>query len=108
MIWRLRSDEPSLSSTNEKSFESRRVRTQPWTWIASIGASPCKAVLIGVGEFIVIQIDRDAPRLQQTGRTCIYIPSAFRRCGMRRLLNSTESPAVKWDHSGQSKSESSG
>ncbi len=35
---------------NEKSFESRRVRTQPWSFIASIGAVLCKASLIGVGE----------------------------------------------------------
>src|SRR5438477_12622251 len=50
MICRLRRLEPSFSSTNEKSLESRRVRTQPCTRIESIGAVLCKASLIGVGE----------------------------------------------------------
>jgi hypothetical protein len=39
---------------NEKSLESRRVRTQPCTSIESIGAVLCKASLIGVGEGCVI------------------------------------------------------
>ena len=50
MTWRLRRQEPSFSSMNEKSFESRRVRTQPCTSIKSIDAVPCKASLIAVGE----------------------------------------------------------
>ena len=37
-----------------------------------------------------------------------YIWSAERRCGIRRLVNSTESPAERCDHSGQLKLESSG
>src|SRR3954464_16062089 len=49
MIWRLRRHEPSFSSMNEKSFESRRVRTQPWTWTPEIGASLARAALTEVG-----------------------------------------------------------
>src|SRR2546423_1168392 len=49
MIWRLRRQEPSFSSRNEKSFESRRVRTQPWTWTPEIGAVVSKAALMDVG-----------------------------------------------------------
>src|SRR6266550_1870885 len=37
-----------------------------------------------------------------------YMFSASRRCETRRLLNSTESPADKCDHSGQSNPERSG
>src|ERR1051325_53207 len=54
MIWRLRNDEPSFSSMNEKSFESRRVRTQPWTLISSRGAALCNTSLICAGESSVI------------------------------------------------------
>src|SRR6266850_3309742 len=68
MIWRLRSDEPSFSSINEKSFESRRVRTQPWTWIESIGAALCNASLIAVGESWAIlrasNVQRSTPNVQ--------------------------------------------
>src|SRR5687768_12566248 len=45
MIWRLRRHEPSFSSMNEKSFESRRVRTQPWTWTPGMGPALPKAAL---------------------------------------------------------------
>src|SRR5437868_9378122 len=49
------SEEPSLSSMNEKAFESRRVRTHPWRWMASIGPAALRASLtrvrgIGGGE----------------------------------------------------------
>ncbi len=37
-----------------------------------------------------------------------FICRAARKCGTRRLLNSTESPADKCDHSGQSKLARSG
>ena len=37
-----------------------------------------------------------------------HMPSAARRCGTSRLLNSTESPADRCDHSGQLKPASSG
>jgi hypothetical protein len=50
MTWRLRRDDPSFSSINEKSFESRRVRTHPCTKIAEIGALLPKAVFIELGE----------------------------------------------------------
>ncbi len=39
---------------NEKSFESRRVRTHPWTRSESIGAALCSASLIEVGASCVI------------------------------------------------------
>jgi hypothetical protein len=39
---------------NEKSFESRRVRTHPWTRSESIGAALCSAFLIEVGASCVI------------------------------------------------------
>src|ERR1041385_6153546 len=45
----LRNDEPSFSSMNEKSFESRRVRSQPCTCTASIGPSLCNACLTEMG-----------------------------------------------------------
>src|SRR5438874_12512935 len=58
MIWRLRRQEPSFSSMNEKSFESRRVRTQPWTWIGAIGAALCSAalteVVAGIGGSLLV------------------------------------------------------
>src|SRR5215470_11346093 len=54
MICKLRRLDPSLTSMNEKSFESRRVRTQPWTRIAPMGAVLCSASLIGVGEGCVM------------------------------------------------------
>jgi hypothetical protein len=34
---------------NEKSFESRRVRTQPWTWMLAIGPADSSAALMEVG-----------------------------------------------------------
>src|SRR6476659_1270662 len=49
MIWRLRRHEPSFSSMNEKSFESRRVRTQPWTCTPEIGALLASAALTEIG-----------------------------------------------------------
>jgi len=67
MTWRLRRHDPSFSSINEKSFESRRVRTHPCTKIAEIGALLCKAFLIEVGESVtesvIIQIRK--PGIQQ-------------------------------------------
>src|SRR5205807_8583098 len=53
MICRLRRHEPSFSSMNERSFESRRVRTQPWTWIGAIGAALCSAAFTEVVAGIV-------------------------------------------------------
>src|ERR1043166_61186 len=49
MIWRLRRHEPSFSSMNEKSFESRRVRTQPWTRTPEIGAVLARAFFTEIG-----------------------------------------------------------
>lgn len=42
---------------NEKSFESRRVRTQPWTWMAATGAVLCNAFFTEVGESME-EVDR--------------------------------------------------
>jgi len=50
---------------NEKSFESRRVRTHPWTRIASLGAVLCSACLIGVAESCVI-LNRATPNVQRS------------------------------------------
>src|ERR1043166_2940694 len=50
----LRNDEPSFSSMNEKSFESRRVRIQPCTRTASIGTQVRSTSLIEIGETCVI------------------------------------------------------
>src|SRR6476646_6668544 len=50
MTRRVRTDEPSFSSINEKSFESRLVRIHPCTRTDSIGTALCKAFFIGVGE----------------------------------------------------------
>src|ERR1700682_3880607 len=52
MICKLRREEPSLSSINEKSFESRRVRTQPCTRIGATGAVLASASFSEVGESI--------------------------------------------------------
>src|SRR5437763_4483101 len=49
MIWRLRRQEPSFSSMNEKSFESRRVRTQPRTCMPAMGAVLASAALTEIG-----------------------------------------------------------
>jgi hypothetical protein len=67
MICRLRKVEPSFSSMNEKSFESRRVRTQPWMFIASMGAVVRSASLIEVGASFVIStlnVQRSKPNVQ--------------------------------------------
>ena len=51
--WRFLKHEPSLSSTNEKSLASRRVRTQPETvtpWSGCSAASAC-LTLIRMGQF---------------------------------------------------------
>src|SRR5207247_1585335 len=65
MIWRLRSDEPSFSSINEKSFESRRVRTQPCTNMFSTGAVLFSASLTEIGEgcvmFDIERLTRSSP-----------------------------------------------
>ena len=52
MTCKFRSDEPSLSSRKENVFESRRVRTQPFTRMESIGAELLSASLIGVAEIM--------------------------------------------------------
>src|ERR1700710_690522 len=49
MICRLRRQEPSLSSIKEKSFESRRVRTQPRTSRAAAGSVRSNAAFTDVG-----------------------------------------------------------
>jgi hypothetical protein len=50
MICKFRKVEPSLSSIKEKSLESRRVRTQPCTWIGATDAVWFNASLTEVGD----------------------------------------------------------
>ena len=57
------------------------------------------------GTFTLEQGKIDPP---SPGYGAAGILSASRKCGTRRLLNSTESPAVKCDHSGQLNPDRSG
>src|SRR5438874_11883485 len=76
MTWRLRRHDPSFSSINEKSFESRRVRTHPRTKIAEIGAVLCKAFFIEMGESatgsLIIQIRKPGIQQKQPAWPVLY------------------------------------
>src|SRR6266403_2953684 len=50
---------------NEKSFESRRVRTQPCTRIGETGAVPCSASFTEVGEIVSLTILIRKPGTQE-------------------------------------------
>src|ERR1044072_7558326 len=67
MIWRVRRQEPSFSSIKEKSFESRRVRTQPCTKIASRAESLLSASLIRVASVIRGNLAVDCHSTRQKG-----------------------------------------
>ena len=58
MICMLRRQEPSFSSIKEKSFESRRVRIQPWTRTKRAGAEASRRSLIEVGESVSFSVMR--------------------------------------------------
>src|SRR5471032_891290 len=63
MTWMPFRQEPSLSSRNENVFASRRVRTQPWRRIGSIGAAALSASLMRVrGMEVLGGAQRSAPR----------------------------------------------
>ena len=90
MTWRLRKDDPSFSSINEKSFESRRVRTHPCTKIAEIGALLCKAFFIEVGESVAesVIIHIRKPGIQEK-QPCFAAPFNFLSTVVPRLSQST-------------------
>src|ERR1043166_244256 len=92
----LRNDEPSFSSMNEKSFESRRVRIQPCTRTASIGTQVRSTSLIEIGETCVIS-ERATFNAQRS--TLNVQPSTFKlrawRFGVRGHVRAFKSgPAV--------------
>src|SRR5437868_1275617 len=72
MIWRLRNEEPSFSSMNEKSFESRRVRTQPWTWRPEIGAVRASAALTEMGPGMGLNVAGDWRFDKRVVATALY------------------------------------
>src|SRR4029077_3216420 len=82
MICKFRRLEPSFSSMNEKSFESRRVRTQPCTRTESMGVALWSASLIGV--------------MDLTSANCrmIAIRQAKRRCLFQRVEISVSAAEV--------------
>src|SRR6266513_541799 len=102
MISRLRNDEPSFSSMNEKSFESRRVRTHPCTRTASIGALLRNASFNEVGERCVIleiatfNAQRPTLNFQIAGRHFGVggHVRAFKAATCRRTPNSTQRQPV--------------
>src|SRR6266446_8469943 len=65
MIRRLRRQEPSFNSMKEKSFESRRVRTQPCTKIRAIGAELFSASFTEIGESVSLTISIRKPGTQE-------------------------------------------
>src|SRR5215475_68245 len=92
MIWRLRSDEPSFSSINEKSFESRLVRTHPCTRIESTGPALCNAFLIGVGESCVIFKQTDSTLRAQRSTLNAQRSTRSFRSAKTGLLQGVEKP----------------
>jgi hypothetical protein len=90
MTWRLCRHDPSFNSINEKSFESRRVRTHPCTHIGEIGALLCKAFFIEVGESVAesVIIHIRKPGIQEK-QPCFASPFNFLSTVAPRLSQST-------------------
>src|SRR5713226_3959885 len=76
MICKLRRQEPSLSSMKEKSFESRRVRTQPWTKMDGTGPALCSASFTEVGAIataaLIVLIRKPGMQEKQLDRQPIH------------------------------------